>query len=149
MHIVYCCSISQPDNTMTKHFWSVGEKQSRAVTRAAIPKFAAIHMTKTYLIFFSFSSTSIWQLSTCFEHVLQDHTSKGTRETQCNLQLTDSCSSCSNVCHARPPCGNSQVGNDLPGTATAAAPAEATSVGAPWVDLARLALLGRCSSPRC
>lgn len=71
------------------------------------------------------------------------------RETRCNLLLTDSCSGGSNVCHARPQCVNSQVGDDLPGTATAAAPAEATSVGAPWVDLAWLALLGRCSSPRC
>lgn len=40
-------------------------------------------------------------------------------------------------------------GGNLPGTATAATPAEAARVGASWVGLlARLALLGRCSSPR-
>lgn len=40
-------------------------------------------------------------------------------------------------------------GEDLPGTATAAAPAEAARVGASRVGLlARLALLGRCSPPR-
>ena len=43
----------------------------------------------------------------------------------------------------------SSGGEDLPGTATAAAPAEATRVGAPWVGLARLARLGRRGPPRC
>lgn len=44
---------------------------------------------------------------------------------------------------------NQGGGGNLPGTATAAAPAEAARVGASWVGLlARLALLGRCSSPR-
>lgn len=83
------------------------------------------------------------------EHRPKRETWETQRETRCNLLLTDGCSGSSSVCHARPQRVNSQVGDDLPGTATAAAPAEATSVGAPWIDLAWLALLGRCSSPRC
>lgn len=143
------------------HFWSQREKKlSRALTWTANFKLVATDDKSksqcdfSFFIIFTFSTTDICQ------HV--QHCNRGTAgaqikretwkrqwETSCNLLLTDSCSGGSDVCHARPRCVNSQVGDDLPGTATAAAPAEATSVGAPWVDLAWLALLGRCSSPRC